>query len=146
MIIIDATDLILGRLASFTAKKALLGETVNIVNCENAVISGSKEDVLGGYQELMDKGSPKKGPFYPRMPDRMIRRTIRGMLPYEIDKGKKALKRVMCYIGVPSEFKDKKILTIEDANVSRLNKSSNYVRVKDICKELGAGYLQRDGC
>ncbi len=37
--IIDANNMILGRLASFAAKKALLGEKIDVINCEKAVIS-----------------------------------------------------------------------------------------------------------
>ena len=44
--IIDATNIILGRLASFAAKHALLGETIEIINCENAVITGNKKRTL----------------------------------------------------------------------------------------------------
>ena len=42
MKIIDASECIMGRLASSVAKTLLKGEEVHIVNAENAVISGSK--------------------------------------------------------------------------------------------------------
>ena len=41
--LIDSKNIILGRLASFAAKHALLGENVDIVNCESAVITGNKK-------------------------------------------------------------------------------------------------------
>ena len=44
--IIDASNLILGRLATFVAKQALLGEQVFIANCEKSVISGDKANIL----------------------------------------------------------------------------------------------------
>ena len=48
--VIDATDLILGRLSSIIAKKALLGEKIDIINSENAVITGKKEFILRNYK------------------------------------------------------------------------------------------------
>jgi len=67
------------------------------------------------------------------MPDRFVRRCIRGMLPYKQEKGRKAFKRVMCYIGIPDEFKDKKTETIENCNVSKVP-SLKYVYISEICK------------
>ena len=56
MTTIDATNLILGRLASYAAKKAQLGENVDIINCEAAVITEITE-------RLKNKGAihPQKG-------------------------------------------------------------------------------------
>jgi len=131
--IIDASDMILGRLASYIAKKALLGEKVDIVNCEKAVIVGNKKSVIAGYKRRNELGSrPTKGPFMQKMPDRFVRRCIRGMLPYKQEKGIKAFKRVMCYIGIPDEFKNEKIETLDNFNVSNVS-SLKYVYVGEIC-------------
>jgi len=135
--IIDATNLILGRLASFAAKKALLGENIHIINCENAVISGSEENILERYKRKRQRGIPAKGPFIPRKPDMFVRRVIRGMLPYKKEKGRKAFERIKCYIGIPENFKDKKSETIAEADVSKLP-NLMYVKVKNICELLGA--------
>ena len=56
--IIDAKDLILGRLASFAAKQALLGETVDIVNAEESVITGNKRWIIAHYVQARDRGNP----------------------------------------------------------------------------------------
>lgn len=134
--IIDATNQIMGRLATRVAKAALLGEKVDIVNCENAVITGNKTMVLAKYKRKRELGIPLKGPYFPRVPDRFVRRIIRGMLPYKQPKGKVAFKRVMCYMGVPEEFKDKKMENFREADVSKLP-SMKFVSVKEICKFLG---------
>jgi len=109
MKIIDATGLIVGRMATQVAKAAMMGETVAVVNSEKAIFSGRREMVLGEFKNIENKATPYKGPFRVRLPDRILRRTIRGMLPIEKARGREAFKRVMCYIGVPSEFKDKKL-------------------------------------
>ncbi len=134
--IIDGTDLILGRLAGFAAKKAMLGERIDIVNCENIVITGDRRQILERYRLRKARGSPVRGPYFPRMPDMLIKRTIRGMLPYKQEKGEKAFKRVMCHIGVPDNIKDKKFETIEEANISKVP-NLKYIAIKEICKEMG---------
>jgi len=137
MIIIDATNLILGRLASYAAKQLLSGEAVRIVNCDKAVISGRKENVFGEYLHRMERGAIRKGPFLIRMPDKIVRRTIRGMLPWKKAKGKELYRKVYCYVGVPEELKDKKPITIESANVSKLP-TLRYVDLRTLSKRLGA--------
>lgn len=134
--IIDAKDLILGRLASYVAKKALLGEEINIINCEKAVITGSRKNILAKYLQRVKRGGPEKGPFFPRMPHMIVKRTIRNMLPYKKERGRKALKKIKCYINVPEEFKDKNLETIKQFNVSK-TRSLKYIPVKEISKALG---------
>ncbi len=133
--IIDAKNMIIGRIATVAAKKALLGEKIDIINCENAVITGKKKFLLDNFKRKKEMGT-FKGPFLPRMPDRFLRRTIRGMLPYKQEKGIKAYKRITCYHGVPKEFEGKEITKIKGADISKLD-NLNYLTVKEICKKLG---------
>ncbi|MEW6062789.1 MAG: 50S ribosomal protein L13 [Nanoarchaeota archaeon] len=133
--VIDATNLILGRLASFAAKKALEGENIAIVNSEKAIISGKKEIVIKKYRERVKRGDPLKGPYFPTMPDRMLRRAIRGMLPFKNDRGRKAFKRVMCYLGVPDEYKNQKLETFNNISISRL-KIPHFITLEDLSKQL----------
>jgi large subunit ribosomal protein L13 len=134
--IIDATDLIVGRLASSVAKRALLGEKIDIVNCEKAVITGNRAYVLSEYKRRRDMGTWAKGPFFRRSADRLLRRTIRGMLPYKQEKGKTAFKRIMCWKGVPDPFANQKIESIKAAHVSKVP-NLNYVSLGEIVKHLG---------
>ena len=133
--IIDGSNLILGRLASFVAKKLLMGEEVVIVNSENVLVTGKKDSVLERYRDRSEIGYVKKGPFWPKYPEKLVRRTIRGMLPHKQDKGRKAYKRIKCYLGIPEEFKGKELDTIKEANISRTK--SKYVSTKEISKFLG---------
>lgn len=134
--IIDAKNLIVGRFATVAAKKALLGEEVSVVNCDAAIITGSKKEVFARYRAKRAMGIPSKGPYHHRKADRFVRRIIRGMLPYKQEKGSEAFKRVMCYIGMPPEFEGKETVTFEKANVKKVP-SLKYVTIQDICKELG---------
>jgi large subunit ribosomal protein L13 len=133
--IINGENLILGRLCSYVAKKALLGEKIDVVNCEKIVVTGKKENISKRYKERADRGDPLKGPYTPKVPDRFVRRAIRGMLPYKKGRGREAFKNVMCHISVPEEFKNKKIETLEDININRA-KIIKYKTIGSICKQL----------
>ena len=134
--IIDARNLILGRLATIAAKKSLLGEDIYIINCENAIISGSKKHVLLKYKTKANRGSQFKGPFIPKTPDRFVKRTIRNMLSYKNPRGRAAFNRIKCYRGSPESIKNEKTETLKTADFSKLP-TLNYVTVDYICKHLG---------
>lgn len=131
--IIDATNLKVGRIATVAAKAALSNQRVQIINCEKAVITGTKQHVLAKYQRKASMGNPHWGPYQPRMADRFVRRVIRGMLPYKTPRGRDALKRIMCYVGNPH---DAEAETIQEADVTR-TQTLKYVTVGEICKLLG---------
>ena len=133
--IIDATNLIVGRVASIAAKKALLGENIFIVNAEQAVISGNKKDIFEKYKAQANRGEPFHGPFLPKTPDRLMKRVIRGMLPYKQYKGRVAFKRIKCYIGMPDEFKEKNLDTLEIVSVSKMQ-NLKYVTLGNLCQYL----------
>jgi large subunit ribosomal protein L13 len=134
--LIDATNMIVGRLGSVVAKKALLGERIDIVNAEKAVISGRKPVVLQRMKERVSKGYWSKGPHFKRAPDLLLKRMIRNMLPFKQPKGEAALKRIMCWIGVPEQFKDKKAETVEQARIPKIPGTS-YVTIDEISRFLG---------
>lgn len=135
--IIDANNLILGRLGSFVAKKALLGETIDIINCEECVITGDKYSIFAEYDRFMKMGTHAKGPFNYKTPERLVKRAIRGMIPYRRERGKKAFKNIKCYRGVPENFKGHKFDTIKEANVEKVP-NLKYVKVKEVCMHIGA--------
>jgi len=70
--IIDATNLILGRMATYVAKLALEGEKISVVNCSKAVVSGNKKQILKRFKQKRDMGAPLKGPYFPRYPERIV--------------------------------------------------------------------------
>jgi large subunit ribosomal protein L13 len=137
MILIDAKDQILGRLATYAAKEALLGKDVRVINCEKAILSGSRDKLFDEYLHRMERGAPRSGPFLHRMPDKIVRRTIRGMLPWKRAKGQDAYRRVFCYVGMPDEFKDKTPIKIDKADVTKLP-TLKFVDIGTLSKRLGA--------
>jgi len=137
--VIDGTDLRLGRLASVVAKRALQGEEIAIINAELVVISGSKKSVFEDYDITRKRGSREGGPFYPRRPEHIVKRTIRGMLPYKRQRGADALRIVKAYVGVPVQFVDSEVEVIESAHIDGLA-TPKYVTIGAISKNLGAKF------
>ena len=139
--IINGDGLLLGRLASITAKRALDGEVIAIVNAEKAIISGSRARVLANYRHKRERGASgdRWGPFVPRRPDHLMKRTIRGMLPYKRPRGVDAFKRIKTYVGVPVEFAGKEMEVLEAAHMNRLN-NPNHITLGAVCTFLGAKF------
>ncbi len=139
MKIYNAQNVILGRLCSVVAKDILLGEDVAVLNCEKAVISGKKANTLA--RELVKrrrKGYPLKSQTHSRLPDRFVRRCIRGMLPWKTARGREAYKKVLCYRGVPAGFQGKELMTLPTATAEKLP-TLQYLTVGDICIQLTGG-------
>lgn len=134
--IIDATNLILGRIGTIAAKKALEGEEVHIVNAELAVITGNPKKIFASFKEARERGAPLVGPYFPKTPDRIVKRSIRGMLPYKKPRGREALARIKCYVGTPQKFKSEKMESPESMHISKTN--TKYISIKQISKQLGA--------
>lgn len=112
--VIDASGSVLGRLASYAAKQALLGKNVVIVNCDNILLTGRKRMVIDEYNLARRRGGTSlNGPHFPKHTDRIMKRTIRGMLSYNQQRGLDALKRIMCYSLVPKEYESVKKISID---------------------------------
>jgi large subunit ribosomal protein L13 len=133
--IIDAEGLILGRMGTYIAKRLLNGEEIVIVNAEKAVLSGKKGGKLADAKEFLGVGAPMRGPFHYRRPDRIVRKSVRGMLPYKRPKGRQAYKRLRVYMGMPDDLKDKKTETLSNAQAKKL--VCPYLTVGEFAREIG---------
>lgn len=110
-IVIDAHNALLGRLASYAAKQALLGKSVIIVHCNEAVISGRERFIIESYKQKRARGgSAQKGPYFPRASERIVKRTIRGMLPHHQGRGIEALRRVRCFDALPESYASRSMI------------------------------------
>jgi len=140
MSVIDGNGLTLGRLASHVAEKLLAGETINLVNSEKVILSGRKEVVIGRFRRRINlryKGNPFRGPKFPKMPHMLVKKSISGMLPSKTPRGRNALKRLKCFIGVPSEFSKARLETIEEAKKKFV---TSVTSVEELCRALGANW------
>ena len=119
----DRTDAVFGRLASTVAKDLLKGNSVDVINSELIIVSGDKK--LFAKKILtkgeMGRGGSMKGPSYPRVADRLVKRMIRGMLPWDRSKGRAAFKNLKCYIANGS---------VTEEDVSKAIKFSHKIPMK----------------
>ncbi|MCY0859060.1 MAG: 50S ribosomal protein L13 [Sulfolobaceae archaeon] len=138
LVIVDATDQILGRMSTNIVKLLKQGKKVVVINAEKAVISGPKNRVVNGYKLLFTVRTLfnpyKQGIRRPRNPINIVKRTVRGMLPKN-EMGRQMYKSLKVYIGVPPEFKDKPTIRFSDADKTRLK--GKYITVGELAKELG---------
>jgi large subunit ribosomal protein L13 len=134
--VIDADSLILGRMASIVAKRLLMGERIDIVNAEDVVVSGKRLRVINERKEFLGVGGrSRKGPIHYRRPNAIVRRTIRGMLPYRKTRGREAYRRLRVHIGVPEELEKTSKESLPDAHLERLR--GRYVTIGEIAKNIG---------
>jgi large subunit ribosomal protein L13 len=132
-VVVDARDCILGRVASQVAERALDGEQVAVVNAEEIVITGSDEDVMSVFEKRAELGSDS-GPYYPKRPDRIMKRSIRGMLPYKRPRGREAFEGVRVYVDDPFED-DAEVL--DGTSLDRLS-NIKFVQLGEVSENLGA--------
>jgi len=142
----NAEDKVLGRLASvvakqlITAKKAGEDTRVIIVNAEKAIVTGKRSTILSDYRAKYELNHPRKGPFYPRMPDQILKRTVRGMLPYQKNSsGRNALRSLRVEIGTPSDLSGDLPDGCEWGDSTKIDRPlpERFVRLGEISKELG---------
>ena len=132
-VVVDARDCILGRVASQVAQRALDGERVAVVNAEHAVITGNEESTMETYRKRAELGSDS-GPYYPKRPDLIFKRSIRGMVPYKTTRGREAFENVRVYVGNPYED-DGEVL--EGTSLDRLS-NIKFVTLGEVSENLGA--------
>lgn len=130
-IVIDAKETVLGRLGSVIAKQLLKGNQVLVLNSEEVLISGNKADIVEKILRLRKKGgSSQKGPKISKLPHRLVKRMIRGMLPWNRTGGKEAYKRLLCYVG-NGDLKEEEI---KSAIKLDFKKPVKFMKIKEIVK------------
>lgn len=131
MMIIDADGLVLGRLATTVAAALQDGEELHIVNAEQAIVSGDAEDVYQRYRDRRNRGSRDHGPFFPKAPERIMKQTLKGMLP-DTAAGRQAFKRLRTYRGNPDGLEAADVEVKQAADL----KGNQYVTLDDISNHI----------
>ena len=131
-IVVDGEGAIVGRLGGYVAKELLKGKEVFVINSEKAIVSGDKKNVVGKIVGLrrMGRGGSLKGPKISKMPDRLLKRMIRGMLPWDRPKGRQAYKRLRCYVG-KGVLKEEDLKDIKKLKHKKLFKFSTIKQISE---------------
>ena len=134
MIVLNAKNKILGRLCTEVSSKLLRSdEKVIVVNANDAIISGSRENIMERFKERTHrkgKGNQLKNAKYPRYPDKMVKFAVRGMLPRN-SRGQSALKNLKVFIDAPEAYVKDMPKAVEKPKLTGMN-------LNEICKLLGA--------
>lgn len=133
-IVIDATGAVMGRLASHVAKRLLEGEEIVIVNAEHAVITGSREAILRDYKNKRARGTQRFGPYFPRVPHLIVKRAVRGMMPYTEPRGRDAYRRLRVEVGIPPRYAKMTLVKVPEAQKPGIQSMS----IAQLSKDLGA--------
>jgi len=145
--VFNADGLIMGRLASTVAELLLKAaredrdDKVVIINSEKAIVSGRPRSVLNTYHAKYELNHSRKGPFFPRMPDMILKRTVRGMLPYQKkSSGRRALRNLRVEIGCPSHLGADLPEGHETGDDSKIRRAlpERFILLGDISANLGA--------
>ena len=131
-VVVDARDCIVGRVASNVAQRALDGERVAVVNAESAVITGNEESTMDVFRKRVEVGA-ESGPYYPKRPDGILKRSIRGMLPYKSTDGREAFENVRVYVDNPYDRGE----VLDGTSLDRLS-NIKFTTLGDISEQLGA--------
>lgn len=136
--VIDGKGKILGRVASTVAKMLLNNKKVVLVNAGEMLVSGHPENIVQKYKqriELKDKANPEHSPYWPRRPDMLVRRIIRGMLPYKKAKGKNAYKLLRVYAGLPESLKNAKFYELNTKSANQIFEKT--MSINELSEKLG---------
>jgi large subunit ribosomal protein L13 len=133
--IVNADGLILGRMCSKVAKRLLNGEEVVIINAEKSVISGKKKSKILEAHIFLEVGAPRRGPMHYRRPDRIVLKTVRGMLPMKQPRGKKAIENLRVFLGIPVALKNQQTQALPDAESAKLK--GPQLTLGELAKEIG---------
>ena len=112
-LVIDATDIVLGRLASQTAKllrgkhKAVfaphidMGDFVVIINAGKVALTGNKREQKMAYRHSGYPGGLRATPYavlLEKHPEKAVEKAIKGMLPHN-SLGRSMLRKLKVYAG-----------------------------------------------
>ena len=129
---IDGKNHVLGRLATATVEELKKGNDVEIYNSGDVIVKGDPEKTVETYRQKYNRGSRDHGPYFPKNPRKIVKRTIKGMLPTN-KKGREMLDNVKTYV----KGTDEETQVFEEALEEDL-RGSNSITVGKISEQLGA--------
>lgn len=132
--VINAEGHVLGRMSTNVAKRLLQGEQIIIVNAEKAVITGDRDVVFEHYSQKHNRGRQINGPFFPKRADLIVKRTVRGMIPWNRPHGRSIYRNLKVFVGVPKELEKVKFEKVESAT----NVWGRYVTLGEVAEHLGS--------
>jgi large subunit ribosomal protein L13 len=131
--VIDATDVVLGRLATQAATllrgkhKPIFaphvdtGDFVIVVNAAKVALTGSKRDQKIAYRHSGYPGGLRRTPYselLEKRPERAVERAVKGMLPHN-SLGRQMLSKLKVYAGPDHPHQAQKPVPFEITQVAQ---------------------------
>jgi large subunit ribosomal protein L13 len=131
--VIDATDVVLGRLASHVATllrgkhKPIFaphvdtGDFVIVINADKIALTGNKLEQKKAYRHSGYPGGLRAvtyGELMEKRPDRAVEKAVRGMLPKNA-LGRKMAKKLKVYAGTEHPHQAQKPVTFEITQIAQ---------------------------
>jgi large subunit ribosomal protein L13Ae len=117
---------------------------VVVLRCEGINISGNFYRNKLKYLDFLKKRmntNPSRGPYHFRCPSKIFQRTVRGMLPHKLYRGKDAMERLKVFEGIPPPYdKQKRVVVPSALRVLRLKPRRKYCSLSRISHEVGWKY------
>ncbi len=135
VVVINAEGHVLGRLSTYVAKRLLNGDEIVVVNAEKAIITGSRDEILNRYYAKYKRGKIINGPFFPKRADLIMKRTVRGMIPFKRPNGRAVYRNLQVFVGVPKELAAAEMMKVESATNIWTDK---YVTLGEVSEHLGS--------
>jgi large subunit ribosomal protein L13 len=135
MVVIDASGAVVGRLSARVAKLLLSKQEVELINADKALMVGSlgaAKEKYSSRRRQQNKRTPEDSPVWPRAPHMLLRRIVRGMLPYKSQRGRDAYRRLKVVVGAPSG-------AAKPARVPEASSEQKHgtFTLSELCKSLG---------
>lgn len=139
-IIIDAEGVVVGRLASYVAKRLRgkhrpdftphidTGDHVVIINAEKAVFTGKKRSDKIYYRHTGHPGGIKSTTpeklLDGRFPERVLMQAVKRMMPKESSLARKQFSKLRVYAGTEHPHEAQSPETVDYASMNRKNKKA----------------------
>ena len=137
IMMINGEGMVTGRLASKVAKALIEGDSITVINAEKILIIGNKTSIVERYRIKVNasvKSNPHDGPKFDRIPSKMFRKIVKGMLPNKKRTSERLITNLKVYNAVPAELKDLAVETITEA---KFNERHDAVTLGEVAKLLG---------
>lgn len=143
-LVINASEHVAGKLASFIAKNLLEDVPITVIHAENIVFTGPIERGVGRFASFLNKRkltNPLKGPFHHRSPSMLFQRIVSRMVPKKKRRGQCALSLLRVFDSCPEELAGTECVVCPKAMLKyTADPIRKFYYVKDLCRKYGWKY------
>jgi large subunit ribosomal protein L13 len=141
--IVDVKGLVAGRIATKVAKALINGESVVVLNAQDAVVVGNPTSIMEKYGRRVEArvlSNPHEGPKYSRIPSKIFRSMVRNMLPTKKRAKERLIKFLKVYNGLPVGTDEHKKEPVKEFKELAFNERHRSMTLGEIATKLGGAW------